>query len=62
MKILPLQGSTVKTVFSKKISTAFGGRPDGGITSFCLVWSRSARPTWQNSLNLHEGVDIQQVS
>jgi hypothetical protein len=30
--------------FFKKFSTAFGGRPDGGITSLCLVWASLRSP------------------
>jgi hypothetical protein len=30
MKILPLQGSTAKTLLFQKISTACGGLPNGG--------------------------------
>jgi hypothetical protein len=37
MKILPLQGSTIKTLLFQKISTACGGLPNGGFTSLCLV-------------------------
>jgi hypothetical protein len=56
-------GKDGKTVFCKNfrppkavdLTTAF-------LPRFALSGLRSARPTWQSSLSLHEGIDIQQVS
>jgi hypothetical protein len=48
--MLPCKGSEAKNpLFCKKFSTAFGGRPTGGILPrFALSGHRSARPTWQS--------------